>query len=60
MLATDNLLKALNDNDNDTNIYTNRNEDYDLSDVLRSLGNNTTNHKLRFSDGTEGYFSFDD
>ena len=59
MLVTDDLLKALNSNYNDTNTYTNRNKDYDLGDVLISLGDNTANHKFRFSDGTEGYFSFD-
>lgn len=57
MLAADDLLKALNDND--TSNYMSTNEDYDLDDVLNFLADGTSNHKLRFSDGTEGYFSFD-
>ena len=57
MLATDNLLKVLNDND--TEDFENRTDDYDLGDVLSYFGDNMEKHKLRFSDGTEGYFSFD-
>lgn len=60
MLAADNLLKALNDTDYDTEDYISRNEDYDLGDVLSYFDDSTANHKLRFSDGTEGYFSFYD
>ena len=59
MLAADNLLKALNDNAKDTKDYKNRNDDYDLAEVLSYFGDSITNHKFRFSDGTEGYFSFD-
>lgn len=58
MLATDNLLKALSNNN--TANYKDENEDYDLGEVLRFFcdGINTT-HKLRYDDGNEGIFYFE-
>lgn len=58
MLAADNLLKTLSNNE--TANYKNENEDYDLGEVLRffSDGINTT-HKLRYDDGHEEFFSFE-
>lgn len=58
MLAADNLLKALNDND--TEDYKGKTDDHDLGEVLSYFGDKMTKHKLRFSDGTEGFVSFDD
>lgn len=60
MLIADNLLKSLNDNYNGTDDYTRKNEDYDLGEVLSYFSDNTVKHKLRFSNGTEGYFYFND
>lgn len=57
MSEADNLLKTLNDND--TADYKSRKEDYDPVDVLSYFYDGITKHKLRFSDGTEGYLSFD-
>lgn len=57
MLAADNLLKALNNN-NPAN-YKDVNEDYDLCDVLRFYGDRTEGHKIRYSDGTEKIVTFD-
>lgn len=61
MLAADSLLEALNKNDdteecNLNNVF----EDYDLDDVLSYFGDVNAKYKLRFSDGTKGYLSFDD
>ncbi len=57
MLAADNLLKALNNNNSAD--YKNENKDYDLGDVLRFYGDKSENHKIRYADGTEKILSFD-
>lgn len=57
MLAADNLLKALSNNDIAN--YKNTNEDYDLGDVLKLYGDRLEGHKIRFPDGTERIVTFD-
>ncbi len=58
MLVTKNLIKALNEYcdyipKNDCN-------DYDFEEVLKFFSSETTEHKLRLSNGEEFIFSFDD
>lgn len=58
MLEAGILLKTLNSNDNKTEDYKSRNDDYDLGEVLSYFSDGVTKHKLRYFDGTESYFSF--
>lgn len=57
MLATTNLLKALSNVDSLK--YKNEHEDYDLGEVLNFFDNKSEGHKLRYLDGTEEIFSFE-
>lgn len=59
MLAADNMLNALLDESTVTD-YRDYNNDHDFSEVLELCGGNTEQrHKIRYSDGQEKYFSFD-
>lgn len=64
MLQVRGLLDALNDlEENNQSNFNSQNNDYDFGDVLRFFEtdkNKTRGHKLRYSDGTEKTFSFDD
>lgn len=60
MLAVKNLLDALERNEK-TETNTDSNDDFDFSQVLGlyTSGNVMSQHKIRYSDGQERYFSFD-
>lgn len=56
MLAAKNMLEALEKEDN----YVNHNDDHDFGEVLTSFDDNTKHqHKFRYLDGKEEFFSFD-
>ncbi len=60
MLCAKRLIEALSKEDTVEN-NKNNNEDYDPDDVFKFLfDNTTTKHKIRYSDGIEREFSFDD
>ena len=58
MLAAEDLLKSLTEEDMET--YTNCNDDHDFSKVLESCGGNVNhNYEIMCSDGQKRIFSFD-
>lgn len=60
MLAADILINDLAAGES-AGEYKDYNGDYNLVDVLKLYGENTPQrHKIRYSDGREEYFSFDD
>lgn len=61
MLAAKNFVDALTRED-ETETYTDSNNDYNFSDVLGLYKSeeSLSKHKIRYSDGQERCFSFDD
>lgn len=57
MLAAKSMLEAFEKEDD----YVNHNDDHDFGEVLEAFDDNTTihQHKFRYLDGKEEFFSFD-
>lgn len=59
MLAAGNMLEALS-NDEESKVHKNHNDDHDFGDVLEFCSGETEHkNKLRYPDGKEEFFSFD-
>lgn len=59
MLAAEKMLNALSKGE-DVQDYKDDNSDHNFSEVLKVCGSNTSQkHKLRYFDGQEKYFTFD-
>ncbi|MCM1065266.1 MAG: hypothetical protein NC420_12545 [Eubacterium sp.] len=60
MLAAENMLNALASEDREEN-HQDHNDDHDFGAVLEFCGNGVgQQHKFRYSDGREEFFSFDE